>query len=189
MGTTSTTVSTSTALPAQKEVGSDANKADVAHMRLNRKEKVSYEPAPGIVKTDVEVHCTHAHSLEPVGAGNDLGEEPTHVMLKPSCFSRATKCSVMAAVRASPSLRCLASLGAPIELRLLNDTGFALMCSASNIPLASTGDRRTLAEATLFVYARARSVTIRSVWPNKVPRCDRTDVIRTLDVASEAVDM
>ena len=48
--------------------------------------------------------------------------------------------------------------------------GFSLMCSVSNAPTTFTST------APLFVYAKARKVTRRSVWPNKIPECDRSDV-------------
>ena len=74
--------------------------------------------------------------------------------------------------RSARSLRCMAVYRKPIELRRLNQTGFALMCTVTNLPTAFTNT------APLFVYAKKlpSEVTSRPVWPNKVPACDRSDL-------------
>ena len=77
-------------------------------------------------------------SLLPSGAGlrrggvpdSRLPDAPSHMYMHPICFPRAMRADVMASVRKADSLRCFASFGMPIELRLLDRTGFSLMCTA-----------------------------------------------------------
>ena len=96
----------------------------------------------------------------------------SHVYMHPVCFSRSRLRAAMKAVASARSLRCMAVYRKPIELRRLNQTGFALMCTVTNLPTAFTNT------APLFVYAKKlpSEVTSRPVWPNKVPACDRSDL-------------
>ena len=97
--------------------------------------------------------------------------DATHLFMHYSCLSRGQQRDVMAAAGSSASqLRCIATHARPIELRRLNGTGFALMCSVTNSVEVFT---RT---APLYVYAKARRVERRKVWPNKLPECDRSDL-------------
>ena len=106
------------------------------------------------------------HELADASTLPSVGGATTHLSMDMTCFSRALRRDALARVRDDgAALRCIGSFRRPIELRLLNDTGFALMCHA---PLPSGG--------SLFVYAKAAEVTMRRVWPNAVPLCDRTDV-------------
>ena len=94
----------------------------------------------------------------------------SHLYMHPVCFSRSRMRDVMAAVQRAPSLKCIASFRKPIELRRLNRTGFSLMCSVTNAPTTFTST------APLFVYAKAKRVGKKPVWPNRVPACDRSGV-------------
>jgi hypothetical protein len=96
--------------------------------------------------------------------------DASHLFMHPVCFSRGRMRDIMAAVRGAPAMRCMGSYRKPIELRRLNQTGFSLMCVADHAP--ST----TASKGSLFVYAKARSVKRRAVWPTKIPACDRSDI-------------
>ena len=91
--------------------------------------------------------------------------------MNPVCYPRSLSRAIMAAVSRSRALRCLTVYRAPIELRQLNGTGFALMCSVTTLPPAFTRS------APLFVYAKARTVTLQPVWPSNLPECDRSDLV------------
>ena len=107
----------------------------------------------------------------------------THCFMSPLCYSRSFRRAIMEAVRRSRALRCLTTYRAPIELRQLNGTGFALMCSVTTSPPAFTRS------APLFVYAKARAVTLQPVWPSNLPECDRSDIVtRASPALSEKIE-
>ena len=105
-----------------------------------------------------------------IRAAPDALAGATHCLMSPVCHPRRLSRAIMEAASRAQALRCLTTHRRPIELRQLNGTGFSLMCSVTNSPPVFT--RST----PLFVYAKARTVTLRSVWPSNLPECDRSDI-------------
>ena len=82
---------------------------------------------------DDELHLTKPVSGRVLQASGDVNSlaSATHCFMSPLCYSRSFRRAIMEAVRRSRALRCLTTYRAPIELRQLNGTGFALMCSVT----------------------------------------------------------
>ena len=130
---------------------------------------------------DDESHLTKPVSGRVLQASGDVNSlaSATHCFMSPLCYSRSFRRAIMEAVRRSRALRCLTTYRAPIELRQLNGTGFALMCSVTTSPPAFTRS------APLFVYAKARTVTLQPAWPSNLPERDRSDIVTRAQPLSE----